>query len=277
MLRRLKDLERFKVTATDGDIGHVVNLFFDDERWIIRYLIVETGGFLHRHRVLISPIAFGAIDWPSRRFHVRLTVDKVKNSPTVDVDKPVSRQHESDYNGYYNYPYYWDYPGPWGTTWNSGHAVPTDKSGDVHLRSVNEVRGYHIQGSDQAIGNVADFIVDDETWEIRYLVVDTREGWFGNKVLLVPQWAHRIGWLESRVYVEFSREKIKNSPAWQPGAGVNREYEALLCNYYGRPIHTGNDSRSNSPPTSRAGNSAELPQLTGVDPGTDRRRQPDSK
>lgn len=264
----LKDLEHYKVSATDGDIGSVVNFFIDDERWIIRYLIVETGGFLHRHWVLISPIAFGPIDWSTRRFHLSLTVDKIKNSPTVDVDKPVSRQHEMDYNGYYGYPYYWDYPGVWGMavypaslasgSWNEGPAEPTDNSGDVHLRSANEVRGYRIQGSDGAIGHVDDFIVDDETWEVRYLVVDTSDGWFGKKLLLAPQWAQRVGWLESKVYVSMTREQIKNSPTCKPTDAINRVYEAHLYDYYGRPAYwDGDDRRAAVPPSRQSGSDSK--------------------
>ena len=101
MLRSLKDLERYTVNATDGDLGTVVNFLLDDQRWIVRYLVVESGGFLDGRRVLISPIFFRQAEWLTRRFHLALTIDKVKKSPSVNVDQPVSRQHEQDYYGYY--------------------------------------------------------------------------------------------------------------------------------------------------------------------------------
>jgi len=113
MLRSLKELEHYAVSATDGDIGHVADFLLDDERWIVRYLVVETGGFFSGRRVLISPISFRQVDWSLRGFHLALTRDRVKNSPSVDVDKPVSRQHELDYFGYYGYPRYWGYSGLW--------------------------------------------------------------------------------------------------------------------------------------------------------------------
>ena len=116
-------------------------------------------------------------------------------------------------------------------------------SGDVHLRSAQEVRGYHIQGSDEAIGHVEDFIVDDETWEVRYLVIDTSNWWFGKKVLVAPHWASRISWEERKVYVDLSRQAIKNSPEWNATAAVNREYEARLYDYYGRPVYWDTDDR----------------------------------
>jgi len=254
MLRSLKDLETYTVNATDGDIGSVVNFLLDDEHWTVRNLVVDTGGLFDGRRVLISPISFRKVDWASQRFHLALTMNKVENSPSVDVDKPVSRQHEQDYYGYYRYPYYWDYSGLWGdgaypgmlatSRWNDDPVERPDNSGDVHLRSAKEVRGYHIQGSDEAIGHVDDFIVDDETWEVRYLVIDTSNWWFGKKVLVAPQWTNRISWAERNVYVDMSRKAIKNSPEWTATEAVNREYEARLYDYYGRPVYWESGDRS---------------------------------
>lgn len=254
MLRSLKDLERYRVNATDGDVGSVVNFLLDDERWVVRYLVVETGGVIGRPQVLISPISFRQVEWSTHRFTLALTMDKVKNSPNLDVDKPVSRQHERDYYGYYGYPYYWGYLAPWGMSASpallaagrrgeerSAHSEAA--TGDVHLRSVREVRGYHIQGTDEAIGHVDDFIVDDETWEIRYVVVDTSNWWIGKKVLVAPHWASRVSWETRKVYLDLPRQAIKDSPEWDPTAGVNREYETRLYDYYGRPAYWSPSNR----------------------------------
>ena len=150
---------------------------------------------------------------------------------------------------YYGFPYYWRAPGLWG--WGSypdalagageaeistGHP---EQSGDVHLRSERDLRRYQIQGTDGAIGHVDDFLVDDETWEVRYLVIDTSHWWFGKKVLVAPHWASRISWDESKVHVDLSREKIRNSPEWNANAAVNREYETRLYDYYGRLAYWG--------------------------------------
>jgi len=167
MLRSLKAIEDYAVVATDGDIGKVVNFFLDDERWTIRYLVVETGGPLtwDGRLVLISPISFRQVDWLTRRFHLALTVEKVKNSPSIEMDKPVSRQHEAEYAHHYGYMHYWGYPGIWGVGGSPGllavggaAEIPeqqTEKpTGDIHLRSAKEIRGYHIHGSDGEIGHV---------------------------------------------------------------------------------------------------------------------------
>ena len=153
MLRSLKDLERYTVSATDGDIGSVVNFLLDDERWAVRYLIVKTDGLFDGSQVLISPISFRRVDWSTHRFELALTKDKVRHSPSVNLDKPVSRQHEWDYYRYYEYNHYWGYAGLWGMatypqvlaarTWND---PPVEPSNDVHLRSASEVRaGTYLQ------------------------------------------------------------------------------------------------------------------------------------
>jgi sporulation protein YlmC with PRC-barrel domain len=267
MLRSLKDFERYTVSASDGDIGSVVNFLLDDERWIVRYLVVqaESPFFLDGRKVLISPISFRQADGPTQRFHLALTMDKVKSSPSIDVDEPVSRQHERDYYRYYGYPYYWGYSGLWGTgvypgllaadSWSDTPAEAADEPEDVHLRSALELRGYHIQGSDKAIGHVEDFIVDDESWEIRYLVIDTSNWWVGKKVLVAPRWASHIDWSESKVYVDLPRQAIKDSPEWNASMAVNREYETRLYDYYGRPVYWGGTKPAPSPPPaeSRAG------------------------
>ena len=265
MLRCLKDLERYKVSATDGDIGSVVDFLLDDEHWVVRYLVVETGDLLNERQVLISPISFRQVDWSTRRFHLALTMDRVKNSPSVDVNKPVSRQHERDYYGYYGMPYYWGSSWFWGTgaypgllaecEWHESQTELSDQSSDCHLRSANEIRGYHIQGTDEAIGHVEDFIVDDETWAVRYLVIDTSNWWLGKRVLIAPHWATTVSWEQKNVCVELSRERIKNSPEWSARTAMNRDYETRLYKHYGRPAYWIDDERRArvQPPQRHAG------------------------
>ena len=244
MLRSLKDLERYTVRATDGDIGKLVNFMLDDQHWTIRYLVAKTDGFFEERRVLISPISLRLADWSTRCLHVALTRDKVKQSPNVDLNQPISRQQERDYYRYYGYPYYWGYTGLWGMgaypswlaagSWNGPAGAHMEDDTDAHLRSANEVRGYHIQGSDDDIGHIDDFVIDDETWEVRYLVIDTSNWGFGKKVLVAPHWTNFISWEQRTVYIELSREEVKGSPEWNPSQAPSREYEASLYDHYGR-------------------------------------------
>ncbi len=113
-LRTVKDLRGYAIRATDGVIGKVDDLYFDDEDWAIRYLVVDTGGWLSGRKVLISPIAIGQPDWLDGVLPVALTKAKVEHAPDIDTRKPVSRQHEAVYLGYYGYPFYWGGAGMWG-------------------------------------------------------------------------------------------------------------------------------------------------------------------
>jgi hypothetical protein len=197
MLRNTTQLKGFAVRATDGELGTVDQLYFDDETWAIRYLTVETS-WLGGRRVLISPISVIQADWQAKRLDVALTKTQVENSPNIDTDKPVSRQHEIAYSGYYGYPYYWGGPFLWGPATYPGGVMtaPRDpiaeriqkESTDSHLRSTKAVTGYHIEAADGEIGHVDGFIVDDEAWAIRYIEVATKNWWPGKKVLVSPAW-----------------------------------------------------------------------------------------
>lgn len=257
MLRSLKNLEDYHVAATDGDIGSVSDFYFDDHHWTIRYLVVETGGFWDGPaRVLISPVAFGEAQWDTHKFHLRLTREKVKNSPMLPMDAPLSRQYEQTYFQYYNWPTYWGYGGiwgDWGTPGILGSKTRTSFEADLieedpHLKRLQDVVGCTIQGSDEEIGHVQDFIVDDTTWAIRYVVINTRKWWSGKSVILAPHWIGKISGKDDKVFVNLPREVIKNSPGWSPDQPVNREYEARLFDYYGRPAYW-TDEATKIPPT----------------------------
>lgn len=246
MLRNVGSLNGFSIGAMDGEIGRVVDFYFDDQNWTIRYLVADTGTWLTGRKVLISPASFRAVDWDSGKIDVSLTQHQVENAPEINTDRPVSRQHEISYYNYFHYPYYWTGPGLWGpAAFPHGlvatgaeaeiASAPEEKdSQDVHLRSVNEVAGYYIEAEDGNLGHVDDFIVDDESWTIRYMVIDTRNWWPGKKVLISPQWVSDVVLSESRVYVDLPREQIKASPEYDGSPLISREYESRLYGHYQR-------------------------------------------
>jgi hypothetical protein len=175
MLRSLKSLERFAVDATDGALGTVINFLFDDESWTVRYLVVETGSFFDHRRVLVSPLSFRSVRHDGRRVELALTRAQIQGSPGVDVDLPVSRQHEADYYEYYGYPSCWGPANARGMRYEpKGEGDPGRMIGDGHLRSAKELRGYSVRGNDGRIGSIVDFLVDDGTWGIVHLVVCSR-------------------------------------------------------------------------------------------------------
>ena len=208
MLTNARQLENFVVQATDGELGTVDQLYFDDETWAIRYLTVAIG-FLGERRVLISPISVIHVDWIGKRLDVALTKRQVADSPNIDTDKPVSRQHEIAYSEYYGYPSYWGGPFLWGPVYYPGavNTAPKDATAeqtqstpmDCHLRSIKAVTGYHIQATDGEIGHADGFIVDDHAWAVRYIEVATKNWWPGKKVLVSPAWIERVSWEDSKV------------------------------------------------------------------------------
>ena len=259
MLQNATHLKGLVIRATDGEIGTVDQLYFDDETWAIRYFVVETGGWLGGRQVLISPYSVRHVDWKAKRLDVALTKRQVENSPNIDTNKPVSRQHEATYLGYYGYPYYWSGPSLWGPAlYPEGLAFPTtaaseamaDRIGpewtDSHLRCTEAVTGYHMEASDGEIGHLDGFVVDDDTWAIRYIEIATRNWWPGKKVLLSPAWIERVSWTESSVYAALSREEVKNAPEYSDSTPITREYENRLYFHYGRPPYWLNQAEHRS-------------------------------
>ncbi len=188
MLNKAKTLTGYTLHSRDEEIGKVEEFYFDDQHWAIRYLVANTGNWLTGQQVLISPYALTAVNQEAQSIAIDLTQKQIENSPSLNSDKPVSRQFELEYYGYYGMPLYWGGPYMWGAypyiernreQWQG--STPNGKTWDSHLRSTREVRGYHIQATDDEIGHVEDFIIDDETWAIRYLVVDTQNWWPGKR------------------------------------------------------------------------------------------------
>jgi len=247
MLTNNKNLKGLVIRATDGEIGTVDQLYFDDQIWAIRYLTAETGIWLDGRRVLISPLSILQTDWKANRIDVNLTRKQIENAPSIDTHRPVSRQHEAEYSGHYGYPYYWDGPFMWGSSYGPMGLAPTARSqtaiaerirresADSHLRCTDAVAGYHLDAKDGEIGHLDRFIVDDEAWAIRYLEADTTNWLPGKKVLLSPGWVERVSWEESKVFVAVTREAIKTCPEYVDTLPITRQYENKLYFHYGHP------------------------------------------
>ena len=116
MLRKAKDLNGYKLSALDGEIGAVQDFYFDDQSWTVRYLIADTGGWLSERTVLISPYALEPAKFSERVIPVDLNKHQIESSPPLVAHKPVSRQYEMQYYPFFGWPAYWDGPYAWGPT-----------------------------------------------------------------------------------------------------------------------------------------------------------------
>ncbi|BBO66112.1 hypothetical protein DSCA_00420 [Desulfosarcina alkanivorans] len=244
MLRSVKDIRGYLLKAQDGEIGKCSDFLIDDKQWVVRYIVVDTMKWLPGRKVLISPISIGDAEALNRRLDVALTKDQIKEAPPLDADAPISRQYELDYNRYHDLANCWVGTPVWEPHVHpfllhrskADSYVSKMEAGDPHLRSAKEVMGYNIQATDAPIGHIADFIVDQDTWIVPYLVIDTIN-WrpTSKKVLIKPDWVEKVGWRRKKLLLDLTSDQIKNSPTYDPSMPVNQECEVRLYDYYGRP------------------------------------------
>lgn len=258
MIHTFEQIQACVIQAQDGSIGQVSDLLFDDQSWVVRYLVVETGSWLQSRKVLISPISVLACHWDIATIEVALTRQQVKDSPDIDVHQPVSRQQELSYLSHFGYPMYWGGDGIWGAGVYPGglmsginlvpipvHSDDQDVStienqperADPHLRSVASVIGYQIKAQDGDIGHVAGMLIDHTQWIIRYLVLNTSNWWLGHDLLIPPQWATDIDWASAKVTVPLMRQTIQDAPHYNADLQVTLEQELDIYRHYGQPTY----------------------------------------
>ena len=238
---KAKALKGYALRSIDGDIGSASEFFFDDRHWTIRYLVANTASWLTGRKVLISPYSLDGVNTAEQKVFVLLNRKQIEESPSIDKDEPVSRQYETAYNGYYDLPNYWGGPYMWGSYAHleldrSRRHRPASEAivWDHHLRSTDEVTGYHLVALDGEIGHVDDFLIEDETWAIRYIVVATKNWWPGKKVLISPKWIEAVSWEQREVKIGLSRETIKAAPEYTDDSPLTRDYESSLYGHYNR-------------------------------------------
>lgn len=230
----------FRMGATDGDIGIIKEIYFDDQTWTVRYLIVKTGNFLNGKLTLVSTQALLAPDWDNELFPTNLAIDQIKNGPDIDTDKPVYRQHELKLYDHF----------PWVIYWGMG-LMPLEDSvemavsekisqasteSDPHLRSSDKITGYALQAVDGELGHIDDFIIDTDSWKIIFIVVKTGNWFSGKRVMLPIGWISEVDWQASRIVVDATVEKVQQCTEFDPDAAINEVYEKVLRDYSGRRI-----------------------------------------
>jgi PRC-barrel domain len=228
MERSAINLIGFRMEARDGEIGKVEEFYFHDDTWTIRYLIVKTGNWFREKEVLISTVALIKGSELPGVFPVNLTMDQIRTSPDIDTQRPVSRQHEVALYEHYPWQNYWGSSFYTGGIWDIGNNNPVvdepyvqgssykQPEDDQHLRSTRQVTGYQIQCTDGEFGQVTDFIIDDDAWKIRYLLIKMHPRIGMNSVLLPVRFIIELQWLTSKILVDMTIEVLKNSPQIDP-------------------------------------------------------------
>ncbi len=230
MLWNASALNGYAIEATDGQLGTVSDLLFEDVGWAVRWLVVDTGNWLSGRKMLLPLSALGQPDQVLRKFPVDLTMRQVQDSPDIDTDQPVSRQTEAQLTGYYGRE-----PNRRHDSLSSPRLTSLDPVGgdDRHLRSVAAVSTCHIDATDGAIGHVEDLLVDDGSWHIRYMTVDTVNWWPGKTVLISPGLIQEIDWPHRSVRLDVDRQKVKDSPEYDKSITVDGLYDERFLTYYG--------------------------------------------
>jgi hypothetical protein len=252
MLRSIKQLQGTPVLAEDGEIGSLHTVYFDNKIWKIHYLAIDTGGWLSGRKTLVSPLVLNQLGWESDHLRIALHKAQLKDSPELDKVEPLIHLRDDKLltsedgppldhmgGGLFDENIIGLHPDSIMETIHAKIDVnpPLSEEDDgetLHLRSSAHVIGYYIHAQDGDIGHVEDFLVDDTTWVIHYMVVDTRNWLPGKNVLVSPHWIEQVDWNDSKVYVDLTQEAIENSPEYDPMAPVDRSYEEKLFEYYDR-------------------------------------------
>lgn len=234
--RKLRSLKGYSLNASDGEIGKLEEIYFDDIRWAVRYFVVHTGGWLLGQNVLIVPSVIKAIDDENKFLEVDLTQAQIKDCPPVNTKMPVSRHYEQEYYRYYGWEPYWTGDPMFGVA----PTLPAPTMEDPpkapkhpRLRSSDEVTHYSIHTRDGDLGHVEDFILEEPGWAIRYLEVDTRNWLPGKHVLIDPTWIDRVDWEKREVAVALKRVAIETAPPYDPAKIISHDYQVALYKHYG--------------------------------------------
>ena len=238
MLRSLKAMHGYAIQATDGEVGHIRDFFFDDSTWHVRYLIDDTGNWLPGRRVLISTTGLGEPDWRNESFHVRHTKEQIENGPGIETDQPVSRQMEARLFEHFQWMPYW---APLGSADPAGMIMPpvmaaapvdtaydgTDE-GDPHLQSLQDVFKYYVEGAGDGenLGHIADMIVDDQRWQIVSVILDTGTWLRGKQIELPTDRVRGIVPDEGKILIDVSRGETETCEPFNLTQFASEQLEA---------------------------------------------------
>ena len=220
MFTGLKKILKYKMLAVNGEIGKVEDFYFDERFNTVRYLVVNTGGFLFKNLVLISPIFIDHVFDDEKLVKVSLTKEEIEESPDVDTEEPISRLYEKQFYKYYRTTPYWNGYLSWGTVPVPIGLRSTDlmvlddeesKEDEEHyLRSVNEVCGYKCETRDGKIGYIKDFMIDLKNWRIETFIMSMKHLSTGDEIEFDMRWIERFSYSDKRAYLDIAIKELEN-------------------------------------------------------------------
>ncbi|WP_455381429.1 PRC-barrel domain-containing protein [Salinispira pacifica] len=245
MLEKVHGIKRFRIRARDGELGHIESLLFDDERWAVRYGVIDTGPWIFGRLVLVSPLHVKNIDYDRREVEVDLTKEQVKESPHISTHEPVSRAKERQFHQYYRIPVYWGGTGLWGKQMYPSYMPGvnyaeglenqplTGRPEENHLRSTEEVTGYSLEAEDGRVGEVADMLMERDSYAIRYLIVEPEREIGGEAFLISPEWVTGVSWIDATIHIPCRVETVTTAPGrGRTDPPIDRDLEEELFRHY---------------------------------------------
>lgn len=247
MLWNASALKGYPIKATDGELGTVCDLMYEESNWAIRWVVVDTGDWLSGRLVVLPVAVVGQPDPEAHCVPARLTMKQVEqsvgvdsvrtgNSDSLDCEQenlPQGRDH-----------YIWGHHDG-----NTPPAIALDPRvlsgatratadmavarGDGHVSSISAITGYSIEATDGHIGHAEDFLIDTALWQVRYLIVHTSRWWPSEKLLVSPLSVERIDRHESTIHIAETRQRVKDSPPYIAADTVDGAFEELFHTYYG--------------------------------------------
>jgi len=214
VLQGIKEVSDYTIKARDGVVADVYDFYFDDRVWKIRYLVgkVDVIG----RKVLIPSRTLIQQDATNHSLATSLTKSEVKFAPSLDIAQPVSLQQKAKLQENHGCSLAWLAQKTFllrllGLNSPENAADDTTQN-NSHLRSAQEILGYHIQASDGQIGYLDNLLFENNSWNIQFIVVSTHRWLPGRKVLVSPAWVQTINWSQAKIYMNLTRDSIENRP-----------------------------------------------------------------
>jgi len=238
MLRHASKIIGCDVASSDGSVGKIHDILFDEVSWNFRFVVADVGSWLGGERVLLPFASVGEIDEEQRLLHIPLTKEEIEHSPSVSTCTTASEEAEVLMGKYWM----WtttsvarlprEVAGVMDSEATVGEKAEVEETVQSRLRSVRETDGYHIAAPDGDIGHLKELVADNDTWQIQYLVVNAGN-WLLQRNVLIPRTAlESIHWADRKVHLSITREEIRNSPEYDPKQMVERDYEQALHGHY---------------------------------------------
>ena len=236
MLLHYNWLSSYTVIGNDGEIGKVEDVYFDEEMWTVRYIVVKTGATFLSEKLFVSPVSIDKFDHTNELIRIGITKDEAQKAPDPG-DEPVSRKYEKDFSLYYRINPYWIGSGAWGSANTAREMAQQEvqilesdlEEDESHVHQAKHVTRYELAVTDGSFGKIDDLLIDESSFKIKYFVADMRK-WLpgGKKVLISPQWIEEIEWAAARIRINVTRDQLESAPEYRTELDLTDERESEL-------------------------------------------------